>query len=109
MTCRDRNRIALPSDLLGAMALGIQNLLLLSGDDPKAGDQPDAKPVFDLDGRGLLAVANRMRTEHKLPPGTEIKGPVRLLLGAAEVPADPAPGWQPKGLLAKLEAGADCL
>ena len=107
MTCRDRNRIALQSDLLGAMALGIRNVLVLGGDDPKAGDQPEAKPVFDLDSRTLLAVAHRMRTEHRLPPGTEIKGPVQLTLGAADVPIDPPADWVPKGLIAKMEAGAD--
>jgi methylenetetrahydrofolate reductase (NADPH) len=107
MTCRDRNRIALQSDMLGAMALGLRNLLMLSGDDPKAGDQPDAKPVFDLDSRGLLVVAHRMRSEHRLPPGTEIKGDTRLFLGAADVPTDPPPDWNPKSLVAKMEAGAD--
>jgi methylenetetrahydrofolate reductase (NADPH) len=107
MTCRDRNRLALQADLLGAMALGIRNVLVLAGDDPKTGDQPETKPVFDLDSRGLLAIAHRMRSEHKLASGTEIKGPVALVLGAADVPVDPPPGWQPKGLLAKAEAGAD--
>jgi len=107
MTCRDRNRLALQADLLGAMALGIRNVLVLGGDDPKTGDQPETKPVFDLDSRGLLAIAHRMRSEHKLASGTEIKGPVALVLGAADVPVDPPPGWQPKGLLAKAEAGAD--
>jgi methylenetetrahydrofolate reductase (NADPH) len=107
MTCRDRNRLALQADLLGAVALGIRNVLILAGDDPKAGDQPDAKPVFDLDSRSLLAVAHRMRSEQKLPPGTEIKGGVNLVLGAADVPVDPPPDWDPKGLRAKAAAGAD--
>jgi methylenetetrahydrofolate reductase (NADPH) len=107
MTCRDRNRIALQGDLLGALALGIHNVLVLGGDDPKAGDQPEAKPVFDLDSRALLATAQLMRDEHRLPPGTEIKGPTGLLLGAADVPIDPPAGWTPKGLIAKAEAGAD--
>jgi methylenetetrahydrofolate reductase (NADPH) len=107
MTCRDRNRLALQSDLLGAAALGIRNFLLLSGDDPKAGDQPETKPVFDLDGRGLLAMAQRMRSEHRLPSGSAIKGAFDPLLGGAEVPADPTPDWLPKSLLAKVEAGAD--
>src|SRR3954453_16874929 len=66
MTCRDRNRLALQGDLLGAVALGIRNVLVLAGDDPKAGDQPDAKPVYDLDSRGLLALANQMRTQNAL-------------------------------------------
>ena len=107
MTCRDRNRIALQSDLIGAVALGVHNILVLTGDDPKLGDQPDAKPVFDLDSRALLETANRMRREHRLPPGTEIKGGFELLLGAADLPVDPPPGWTPKSLVAKADAGAD--
>jgi methylenetetrahydrofolate reductase (NADH) len=107
MTCRDRNRLALQSDLLGAAALGIRNILALAGDDPKGGDQPEAKAVYDLDSKGLLAMANRMRAEGVLPSGTKIDGPMRLVLGAADVPIDPKPGWEPKGLKAKIEAGAD--
>jgi methylenetetrahydrofolate reductase (NADPH) len=107
MTCRDRNRLALQGDLLGAVALGIRNVLILRGDDPAAGDQPEAKPVFDLDTTTLIAMAHKMRTQHRLPPGTEIQGEVRLVLGAAEVPVDPPADWQPRGLLAKAEAGAD--
>ena len=108
MTCRDRNRLALQGDLLGALALGIRNVLVLGGDDPKAGDQPEAKAVYDLDSRGLLAMANAMREEKKLPSGTTIDGPpLRLVLGAADVPLDPPAGWQPKSLQAKIAAGAD--
>ncbi len=107
LTCRDRNRLALQGDLLGAMALGIHNVLALSGDDPKAGDQPETKPVFDLDSRGLLAMAQHMRGTQTLPPGTAIKGPVKLLLGAADSPIDPPADWLPKSLIAKVEAGAD--
>jgi methylenetetrahydrofolate reductase (NADPH) len=106
-TCRDRNRIALQNDLLGALALGARNILLLRGDEPSAGDQPDAKPVFDLDTRALLAMASRMRAERKLPPGTDIAGPMDLVIGAAETPVDPPADWQPAGLLAKAAAGAD--
>jgi methylenetetrahydrofolate reductase (NADPH) len=107
MTCRDRNRLALQSDLIGAAALGIRNVLVLSGDDPKAGDQPEAKPVFDLDSAKLLATADRMRKEAELPSGTAIGGGVPLVLGAADMPIDPPAGWQPRSLAAKLEAGAD--
>ena len=107
LTCRDRNRIALQAELLGAATLGIRNILALRGDDPKLGDQPDAKPVFDLDTTALLATAQRMRTEHRLPSGTEIKGEVRFVLGAAELPVDPPVGWQPTGLVSKMEAGAE--
>jgi methylenetetrahydrofolate reductase (NADPH) len=107
MTCRDRNRLALQSDLIGAAALGLKNILVLSGDDPKAGDQPDAKAVFDLDSTKLIATAHRMRSEHQLPPGTAIGGELRFVLGAADMPVDPPPGWQPKGLIAKADAGAN--
>src|SRR5262245_2480568 len=106
MTCRDRNRLALQGDLLGASALGFHNILVLAGDDPKAGDQPQAKAVHDVDSRGLIEMANAMRTSHTLPSGTKIGGELRLFIGAADIPADPAPGWEPKGLLAKAAAGA---
>ena len=107
MTCRDRNRLALQADILGAVSLGVRNMLMLAGDDPKAGDQPESKPVFDLDSKGLLAMAHRMRSEQKLPSGTEIKGGIDLVLGAADVPVDPPADWEPKGLRAKAAAGAD--
>ena len=107
MTCRDRNRLALQGDILGAAALGIHNILILGGDDPKVGDQPEAKAVHDLDSRGLLAMASAMRSTHKLPPGTEIQGKLDLVLGVADIPTDPAPDWEPKGLQAKAAAGAD--
>jgi methylenetetrahydrofolate reductase (NADPH) len=107
MTCRDRNRLALQGDLIGAAALGIHNILVLAGDDPKLGDQPEAKAVFDLNSRDLMLLAARMRAEHKLPTGTEIKGRLDFVIGAADVPVDPPVDWNPKGLFAKAEAGAD--
>ena len=107
MTCRDRNRLALQGDLLGAASLGIHNVLVLAGDDPKLGDQPDAKPVYDLDSRGLMSMAHDMRTRNLLPSGTRIDGTLKLFLGAADIPVDPEPGWEPKGLQAKAAAGAD--
>ena len=107
MTCRDRNRLALQGDILGAASLGIRNILILGGDDPKVGDQPEAKAVHDLDSRGLLALAHAMRTTHKLPSGTEIQGKLDLVLGVADIPTDPAPDWKPAGLQAKAAAGAD--
>ena len=106
VTCRDRNRLALQGDLLGAASLGIHNILVLAGDDPKAGYQPDAKPVYDLDSRALIALARRMSDEGTLPSGTEIEKKPELFIGAADIPADPKPGWEPKGLLAKAQAGA---
>jgi methylenetetrahydrofolate reductase (NADPH) len=107
MTCRDRNRLALQGDLLGAAALGIHNILVLAGDDPKLGDQPEAKPVYDLDSRALISLARKMSDEGALPSGTPIERKPELFIGAADVPIDPAPGWTPKALIAKAQAGAD--
>jgi methylenetetrahydrofolate reductase (NADPH) len=106
LTCRDRNRIALQSDLLSAAASGVRNLLMLRGDDPSAGDQPDAKPVFDLDPRSLLETARRLRDAGELPSGRKISGRADFFLGSADNPIDPPPGWEPASLNAKLAAGA---
>jgi methylenetetrahydrofolate reductase (NADPH) len=106
LTCRDRNRIALEADLMGAAAAGVRNLLLLTGDDPKAGDQPDTKPVFDVDSTALTAIARRMREQGELPTGRKIAGRADFFLGAADLPVDPPPGWQPAKLAAKIAAGA---
>jgi methylenetetrahydrofolate reductase (NADPH) len=106
LTCRDRNRIALQGDLLSAAASGVRNLLMLRGDDPSAGDQPDAKPVFDLDPRSLLATARRLRDTGELPSGRKVTGRADFFLGGADNPIDPEPGWEPKGLQAKIDAGA---
>jgi methylenetetrahydrofolate reductase (NADPH) len=106
ITCRDKNRIALQGELLGAAALGIRNLLLLTGDDPKAGDQPETKPVFDIDAKALIETARRLRDEGVLPTGRAVAGKAAFFLGAADAPIDPPPGWQPAALAAKLAAGA---
>jgi methylenetetrahydrofolate reductase (NADPH) len=106
LTCRDRNRIALAGELIGAGALGIPNILVLHGDDPKGGDQPDAKPVYDLDSRGVIAIARQLRDAGTLPSGRAVTPPPRLFIGAADTPLDPPPDWRPDGLAAKAEAGA---
>src|SRR5262249_14164189 len=106
ITCRDMNRIALQSELMGAAALGIRNLLLLTGDDPTAGDQPDTKPVFDIDSRALIETARRLRDEGTLPTGRRVGGHADFFIGAADMPIDPPDGWQPTALLAKAKAGA---
>ena len=106
LTCRDRNRIALQGDLMGAAASGITNILLLTGDDPKAGDQPETKAVFDLDSLSLTRMARDMRDKGELPSGRKIAGRAHFFLGAADVPVDPPPGWRPDKLAAKVEAGA---
>ncbi len=106
LTCRDRNRIALQGRLLGAAASGIVNLLVLTGDDPKAGDQPDAKPVFDLDTPGLVATAVSMRDRGEFPHGRKVSGAIDFFIAVADAPVDPPAGWTPKSLLKKIEAGA---
>ena len=90
MVCRDRNRIALQSDILGAAALGINNILCLSGDHQKFGDHPRAKNVFDIDSIQLIHTVKTLRDEGRLLGGDEIKGRPALFIGAAENPfADP--------------------
>jgi len=106
LTCRDRNRLALQSDLLGAAALGLRNLLVLRGDDPSAGDQPDAKPVFDLDARALIKTAVEIRDRGELPQGRKVTGKASFFIGAADLPIDPPAGWKPKSLTDKIAAGA---
>jgi methylenetetrahydrofolate reductase (NADPH) len=105
-TCRDRNRIALQSALIGSAALGVRNLMILRGDDPAVGDQPDAKPVFDLDSRALIETAAAIRDRGELPSGRKVAGRAEFFIGAADSPLDPPPGWQPTSLAAKVEAGA---
>src|SRR5215468_9795975 len=89
MTCRDRNRIALQSDLLGASALGIPNILVMTGDHPRFGDHASAKPVFDLDSVQLLWTARTMRDEGKLLSGRKLSPPPSWFLGAVENPFAP--------------------
>ena len=90
MVCRDRNRIAIQSDILGAAALGINNILCLSGDHQKFGDHPKAKNVFDIDSIQLIQTVRGMREEGRFLGGEEVKGKPVLFIGAAENPcADP--------------------
>jgi methylenetetrahydrofolate reductase (NADPH) len=106
MVCRDRNRIAAQSDLLGAAALGIRNVLCLSGDHQTFGDHPQAKNVFDIDSIQLLQIVRRMRDEGKFQSGEDVDGRPQLFLGAAANPfADPFPFRVPR-LAKKVKAGA---
>ena len=105
-TVRDRNRLALQGDLLGAAALGVPNILCLYGDDPTAGDQPDAKGVYDLDTRDLLNTARVMR-DGAFPGGRSISPPPGLFIGAADAPRPVDKNWNPDGLFAKIDSGAD--
>ena len=107
VTCRDRNRIAMAGDLIGAAAQGVRNLLVLFGDDPKKGDQPEAVLVNDLDSRAVMSLARQMRDQGTLPSGREIKPPPPLFIGGADTPFDPPEDWEPNGLTAKADAGAD--
>lgn len=106
-TCRDRNRLAIQGDLIGAAALGIHNILCLHGDDMKNGDQPDAKMVYDIDSRGLLSMTRDMRDKGELPSGRAIDPPPKLFAGAADMPRELDADWKPDGLIGKIEAGAD--
>jgi methylenetetrahydrofolate reductase (NADPH) len=106
-TCRDRNRLALQADLMGAAACGVRNILCLTGDDPKAGDQPQTKPVFDVDSVTLTAIARDLRDKGELPSGHKVTGRAPFFLGAADVPIDPPPAWRPDKLAAKAAAGAE--
>lgn len=107
MTCRDRNRIAIQGDLLGAAAMGVRNVLCLTGDDVTAGDQPQAKRVFDLDSIQLLRTAVIMRDKGMFLSGRKLDVPPRFFLGAACNPFVPPYDWRPARLAKKIEAGAD--
>ena len=105
LTVRDRNRLALQGDLVGASALGVNNILCLGGDDPKNGDQPETKIVNDIDSLTLVSTANMMRKEKKFPSGRIIEPSPKLFIGGAEVPTQGKPN--PKKILDKINKGVD--
>jgi methylenetetrahydrofolate reductase (NADPH) len=107
VSCRDRNRIAIQGDLLGAAAMGVKNVLCLTGDDVSVGDQPEAKRVFDLDSIQLLHIARMMRDQGAFLSGRKLTTPPRFFLGAAANPFAPPFDWRPLRLAKKVEAGAD--
>ncbi len=107
MVCRDRNRLAMQADILGAYALGIRNMLCLSGDHQQFGDHPSAKGVFDIDSMQLIAMVKEMRDEGKFLSGAELDGRPKMFIGAAANPfADPFE-WRVHRLAKKVEAGVD--
>ncbi|MBE9582400.1 MAG: methylenetetrahydrofolate reductase [Proteobacteria bacterium] len=107
MVVRDRNRLALQSDILGAAALGIRNVLCLSGDHQKFGNHPTAKGVYDIDSIQFIQMVKTMRDEHKFLNGEEISGDVPFFIGAAANPfADPFE-FRVTRLAKKANAGAD--
>ena len=107
LTCRDRNRLALQSDLLAAAALGIPNVLLMTGDHPRFGDHPDAKPVFDLDGMQLVAAARTMRDEGRLMSGRALSSRPGWLIGTVENPFAPPAELRAAILGKRVAAGAE--
>ncbi|MFN8469389.1 MAG: methylenetetrahydrofolate reductase [Caldilineaceae bacterium] len=107
VSCRDRNRIAIQGDLLGAAAMGVRNVLCITGDDVTAGDQPQAKRVFDLDSIQLLHMARMMRDYGVFLSGRKLTVPPPLFLGAAENPFAPPFDWRPQRLAKKVAAGAE--
>ena len=106
ISCRDKNRIAIQGDVLGAAAMGVSNLLCLSGDGVQVGDHPEAKPVFDLDSMSLLETIRIMRDESRFLSGRPITSPPQVFLGAAENPSAPPVDFRPHRLAKKIAAGA---
>ena len=105
LTCRDRNRIALQSDLLGAYALGISNLVCMTGDDPRAGDHPDAKPVFDIDAIALLRAISSLESGKDMA-GNALKGSPSFFVGAVVNPGASDLDKEVQRMKEKIEAGA---
>jgi methylenetetrahydrofolate reductase (NADPH) len=107
ISCRDRNRIAIQGDVLGAAAMGVGNVLCLTGDGVGVGDQPGAKPVFDLDSVSLLRTLRTMRDDATFLSGRKLSTPPQIFLGAAENPCIPPLEWRADRLEKKVRAGAD--
>ena len=107
MVCRDRNRLAMQADVLGANALGIDTMLCLSGDHQQFGDHPHAKGVFDIDSIQLLSMVKNMRDLGKFQGGADIDGPPQIFIGAAANPFAEPYAWRVHRLAKKIQAGAD--
>ncbi|MEN6520445.1 MAG: methylenetetrahydrofolate reductase [Armatimonadota bacterium] len=107
MTCRDRNRLAIQSDILAAGAVGIKNILCLTGDHQKFGNHPDAKPVFDLDSTQLISMVKKMRDEKKFLSGDDIKQEPRMFIGGAANPFGEPFEMRVLNLAKKIAAGVD--
>jgi methylenetetrahydrofolate reductase (NADPH) len=107
MVCRDRNRLAMQSDILGAYALGIKNMLCLSGDHQQFGDHPKSKKVFDIDSMQLISMVKKMRDEAKFQSGEEICTAPQMFIGAAENPFGEPFEFRALRLAKKVQAGAD--
>jgi methylenetetrahydrofolate reductase (NADPH) len=108
ITARDRNRIAIQADLLGAALLGVGNFLFMTGDNPKNGDHPETKGVFDLTTLEMLSAARSLRGGRDLS-GNELKGAPHMFLGATANPGAPDLAYETEGTRRKIEAGAQFL
>ena len=106
VSARDRNRIAIQGDVLGAAAMGVASILCLTGDGVDVGDHPQAKPVFDLDCMSMLSMIRRMRDESRFLSGRRLTEPPRVFLGAAANPFAPPLDYRPLRLAKKVAAGA---
>jgi len=106
ISCRDHNRIAIQGNVLGAAAMGVGNMLCLTGDGVQAGDQPGAKPVFDLDCMSLLETIRIMRDQSCFLSGRKITSPPKVFIGAAANPFAPPYDFRPLRLAKKIAAGA---
>jgi len=106
ITCRDRNRLAIQSNLMGASALGIRNVLVMAGDPIKKGNQPDAKAVFDVNAKTVLNIINDMNTKGQMMGGRELATKSKFFPGAAAIVHDPIENWEPAALEAKASIGA---
>ncbi|MEH6824801.1 MAG: methylenetetrahydrofolate reductase [Motiliproteus sp.] len=106
VSCRDKNRIAIQGDVLGGAAMGVTNILCLTGDGVQAGDHPEAKPVFDLDCMSLLETVRTMRDESHFLSGRKITVPPQVFLGAAANPFAPPYDFRPHRMAKKIAAGA---
>ena len=106
VSCRDRNRIAIQGDVLGAAAMGVTSILCLTGDGVQAGDQPNAKPVFDFDCMSLLRTVTSMRDQGEFLSGRALSNPPRVFVGAAANPFAPPLDYRPLRLKKKIDAGA---
>ncbi|MBC2735194.1 MAG: methylenetetrahydrofolate reductase [Desulfobacteraceae bacterium] len=107
MVCRDRNRLAMQADILGAYAHGIRNMLCLSGDHQQFGDHPNAKGVYDIDSIQLIGMTKRMRDEGLFLSGAKMDGAPQMFIGAAANPFAEPFEWRVHRLAKKIEAGAD--
>jgi methylenetetrahydrofolate reductase (NADPH) len=107
MVCRDRNRLAMQADILGASALGIRNMLCLSGDHQQFGDHPQAKGVFDIDSTQLIGTVKKMRDDGQFLGGADIDEPPKIFIGGAANPFAEPHEWRVHRLAKKVKAGVD--